>query len=171
MDLDVVPVRGNVDTRIAFVTNGELDAVVLARAGLLRLGREDVITETLDPLQVLPAPAQGALAVECLDGELVPVLAALDHPDTRTAVAAERSLLAALEAGCSAPVGALAEVTEGDDGELEVFLRGVVVALDGSDAVRLSATGPAHDAHEVGQRLAAELLDLGAAMFLGPPAR
>ncbi|MDP9181735.1 MAG: hydroxymethylbilane synthase [Actinomycetota bacterium] len=170
MDLDVVPVRGNVDSRIAFVTNGELDAVVLARAGLQRLGREDVITETLDPLQVLPAPAQGALAVECLDGDLVPLLAGLDHGDTRTAVAAERSLLAALEAGCSAPVGALAEVAEGDD-DLEVFLRGVVVALDGSDAVRLSATGPAHEAHEVGQRLAAELLDLGAAMFLGPTAR
>jgi hydroxymethylbilane synthase len=165
MGLDVVPVRGNVDTRIGYVTRGELDAVVLARAGLLRLGREDAITETLDPLQVLPAPAQGALAVECLDGDLVQVLAALDHADTRTAVTAERSLLAALEAGCSAPVGALAEVAEGDD-ELEVFLRGIVVALDGSDAVRLSATGPARSAQEVGERLAAELLDLGAATFL-----
>jgi hydroxymethylbilane synthase len=166
MDLDVVPVRGNVDTRLGFVTKGELDAVVLARAGLVRLGREGEITETLDPLQVLPAPAQGALAVECCDGELVEVLAALDHPDTRTAVAAERSLLAALEAGCSAPVGALAEVAEDEDGALEVFLRGVVAALDGSDAVRLSATGPATEAHEVGQRLAAELLDLGAASLM-----
>jgi hydroxymethylbilane synthase len=168
MDLDVVPVRGNVDTRLGFVSSGELDAVVLARAGLLRLGRADAVTETLDPLQVLPAPAQGALAVECRDGELVPVLAALDDLDSRTAVTAERSLLAALEAGCSAPVGALAEIAEGDDG-LEVFLRGVVVALDGSDAVRLSATGPAHEALEVGQRLAAELLDLGAATLM--PAR
>jgi hydroxymethylbilane synthase len=165
LDLDVVPVRGNVDTRIGYVTKGELDAVVLARAGLVRLGREDVITETLDPLQVLPAPAQGALAVECLDGDLVAVLAVLDDPDTRTAIAAERSLLAALEAGCSAPVGALAEVAEDDEG-LEVFLRGVVAALDGSAVVRLSATGPAHEAHEVGQRLAAELLDLGAADLL-----
>lgn len=168
LELDVVPVRGNVDTRLGFVTSGELDAVVLARAGLLRLGREDVITETIDPLQMLPAPAQGALAVECLDGDLVAVLAALDDPDTRTAVTAERALLAALEAGCSAPVGALAEVAEDDDG-LEVFLRGVVVALDGSDAVRLSATGPAHQAREVGQRLAAELLDLGAATLMGSP--
>jgi hydroxymethylbilane synthase len=168
MDLDVVPVRGNVDTRLGFVSSGELDAVVLARAGLLRLGRADAVTETLDPLQVLAAPAQGALAVECRDGELVPVLAARDDLDSRTAVTAERSLLAALEAGCSAPVGALAEIAEGDDG-LEVFLRGVVVALDGSDAVRLSATGPAHEALEVGQRLAAELLDLGAATLM--PAR
>jgi hydroxymethylbilane synthase len=165
MDLDVVPVRGNVDTRLGLVTGGELDAVVLARAGLVRLGREDAITETLDPLQVLPAPAQGALAVECREGDLVAALAPLDDPDTRTAITAERALLAALEAGCSAPVGALAEVAEDDDG-LEVFLRGVVAALDGSDAVRLSATGPAHDAHEVGQRLAAELLDLGAASLM-----
>lgn len=168
MGLDVVPVRGNVDTRLGYVTSGELDAVVLARAGLLRLGRADAVTETLDPLQVLPAPAQGALAVECRDGELVAALAALDDLDSRTAVTAERSLLAALEAGCSAPVGALAEIAEGDDG-LEVFLRGVVVALDGSDAVRLSATGPATEALEVGQRLAAELLDLGAATLM--PAR
>lgn len=165
LGLEVVPVRGNVDTRISYVTRGELDAVVLARAGLARLGRLDVVTETLDPLQVLPAPAQGALAVECREGDLVAVLAALDDPDTRTAVAAERALLAALEAGCSAPVGALAEVVEGDDGP-EVFLRGIVAALDGSDAVRLSATGPAHQATEVGQRLAAELLDLGATTFL-----
>ena len=168
MDLDVVPVRGNVDTRLGYVSSGELDAVVLARAGLLRLGRADAVTETLDPLQVLPAPAQGALAVECRDGELVAALAALDDLDSRTAVTAERALLAALEAGCSAPVGALAEIAEGDDG-LEVFLRGVVVALDGSDAVRLSATGPATEALEVGQRLAAELLDLGAATLM--PAR
>lgn len=165
LGLELVPVRGNVDTRIGYVTKGELDAVVLARAGLARLGRLDVVTETLDPLQVLPAPAQGALAVECREGDLVAVLAALDDADTRAAVAAERSLLATLEAGCSAPVGALAEVVEGDDGP-EVFLRGVVAALDGSDAVRLSATGPADQATEVGERLAAELLDLGASTFL-----
>jgi hydroxymethylbilane synthase len=166
LDLDVVPVRGNVDTRLGLVSSGELDAVVLARAGLARLARLEVITETLDPLQVLPAPAQGALAVECRDGDLVEVLAVLDHADSRTTVAAERALLAALEAGCSAPVGALADVAEGDEGP-EVFLRGVVAALDGSDAVRLSATGPAYEASKVGQRLAAELLDLGAAELMG----
>ena len=169
MDLEVVPVRGNVDTRIGKVTSGELDGVVLARAGLARLGRLDEVTETLDPLQVLPAPAQGALAVECrADSDLVTALKALDDPDTRVAVDAERSLLAALEAGCSAPVGAMAEVAEGDDGP-EVFLRGLVLAPDGSDAVRLSATGPTHDAVGVGERLAAELLDLGAADLMRDP--
>jgi hydroxymethylbilane synthase len=167
----VVPVRGNVDTRLRFVADGTLDGVVLARAGLARLGRLDEITETLDPLQVLPAPAQGALAVECrVDPELESLLKVLDDPDTRTAVEAERALLAALEAGCSAPVGAMAEVVDDDEGPA-VFLRGLVAALDGSDMVRLSATGPTHDAAGVGQRLAAELLDLGAAELMGPDAR
>ena len=168
LDLDVVPIRGNVDTRIGRVRSGELDGVVLARAGLARLGRLDEATEVIDPLTVLPAPAQGALALECrgADVSLVAELAALDDPDTRTAVAAERSLLGALEAGCTAPVGALAQVAEGDDG-LEIYLRGLVAAIDGTDAVRLSATGPTSEAQEVGRRLAAELLDLGAADLMG----
>ena len=171
MGLEIVPVRGNVDTRIGYIGLGELDAVVLARAGLARLGRLEEITETLDPLQMLPAPAQGALAIECrADSDLAALLKALDDPDSRIAVEAERALLAALEAGCSAPVGAMAEVVDGDDGP-EVFLRGLVAALDGSDVVRLSATGPTHDATGVGQRLAAELLDLGASTLLGPDAR
>ncbi len=167
LGLDVVPIRGNVDTRIGKVTSGELDGVVLARAGLARLGRLDEVTETIDPLQMLPAPAQGALAVECRadDAEVVELLARLDHADTRSAVAAERALLGALEAGCTAPVGALAEVVEGDD-QLEIFLRGLVAAVDGTDAVRLSATGPASQAEEVGRRLAAEMLDLGAATLM-----
>ncbi|MDX6225378.1 MAG: hydroxymethylbilane synthase [Frankiales bacterium] len=166
MDLDVVPIRGNVDTRLRKVADGALDAVVLARAGLLRLGRQDAITETLDPLQVLPAAGQGALAVECADPSLAALLAALDDPTTRAAVTAERALLAALEAGCTAPVGALAEVAEGDTGP-EIYLRGVVVAIDGSDAVRLSATGPASDPEKVGRALAAELFESGAGDLLG----
>ncbi len=167
LGLEIVPVRGNVDTRLRKVADGLLDGVVLARAGLARLGRLDEVTEALDPLQVLPAPAQGALAVECRAGTpLVAQLAALDHADSRITVDAERALLAALEAGCTAPVGALAEVALGDDGD-EVFLRGLVAALDGTDAVRLSATGPTSDAAEVGRRLAAELLDLGAADLMG----
>ena len=166
LGLSVVPVRGNVDTRVRKVATGELDAVVLARAGLARLDRLAEVTEVLDPLQVLPAPAQGALAVECRLGPLVDDLAVLDHADSRTTVDAERALLAFLEAGCSAPVGALAEVAEGDDGD-EVFLRGLVAALDGTDAVRRSATGPTSDAPGVGRRLAAELLDLGAADLMG----
>jgi len=167
LGIEVVPVRGNVDTRLGKVGAG-LDAVVLARAGLARLDRLEAITETLDPLQVLPAPAQGALAVECREDsgeELLAALSALDDPDSRVTVDAERALLRALEAGCSAPVAGMAEVAEGDDGP-EVFLRGLVAALDGSDAVRLSGTGPTNDAVGVGERLAAELLDLGAAELM-----
>jgi len=168
LGLDVVGVRGNVDTRLGKVASGELDAVVLARAGLARLDRLAEVTEVLDPLQVLPAPGQGALAVECraADGELATLLGALDDPDSRTAVEAERALLAALEGGCTAPVGALAEVAEGDAGP-EIYLRGLVAAVDGSDAVRRSATGPTSDAPGVGRRLAAELLDLGAGRLMG----
>jgi hydroxymethylbilane synthase len=167
----IVPIRGNVDTRLARVggAEGQLDAVVLAVAGLHRLGRHEAITELLDPIQVLPAAAQGALAVECResDSDARSLLAPLDDHLTRAAVAAERSLLTALEAGCTAPVGALAEISEGEDGVLEVFLRGSVTAIDGSDAVRLSAAGPLNTAEEVGQRLAAELIDLGANIMMG----
>ena len=168
LGLEVVPIRGNVDTRLRKVAEGEVDAVVLARAGLARLDRLDEISEVIDPLQMLPAPAQGALAIECRadDDELLELLASLDDPDTRAAVDAERALLAALEAGCTAPVGAMAEVAEGDDGS-ELFLRGLVAAADGTDLVRLSATGPTSDAQGVGTRLAAELLDLGAADLMG----
>jgi hydroxymethylbilane synthase len=168
LGVEMVPIRGNVDTRLGKVVSGELDAVVLARAGLARLDRLDAVTEVLDPLQVLPAPAQGALAIECRasDGELVAQLAALDHADSRAAVIAERELLAALEAGCTAPVGGLAVIADGDDGP-ELFLRGSVTAADGSDAVRLSATGPVTEAAAIGRRLAAELLADGAHELFG----
>jgi hydroxymethylbilane synthase len=168
LGLEIVDLRGNVDTRLGKVAAGELDAVVLAYAGLRRLGRETEVTEVLDPIQVLPAPAQGALAIECRssDEHAIAVLAALNSPETATAVTAERALLAALEAGCSAPVGALAEVVEGD-AVLEVFIRGSVTAADGSDAVRLSATGATTDAAGVGRRLAADLLANGADQMMG----
>jgi hydroxymethylbilane synthase len=145
--------------------------VVLACAGLRRLGRDEAITEVLDPIQVLPAPAQGALAIECRgdDADALAVLGRLDDADTRAAVAAERALLEALEAGCAAPVGALAEVAEGDAGP-EVFLRATVVAVDGSAAVRLSATGATTDADGVGRRLAADLLADGADQLMGSSA-
>lgn len=164
LGLDIVALRGNVDTRLAKVASGELDAVVLALAGLRRLGRAAEVSEVLDPIQVLPAPAQGAVAIECRAGDdaVLAVLARLDDADTRAAVAAERALLAALEAGCTAPVGALAELAEDDDGSIEIFLRGSVTALDGSDAVRLSASGPRNDADSIGRRLAADLLEIGA---------
>jgi hydroxymethylbilane synthase len=171
LGLDVVPIRGNVDTRLARVIGdgkpGDLDAVVLARAGLSRLGRLDAITETLDPLQVLPAPAQGALAVECRtsDARTRELLGRLEDSAARACVVAERSTLAALEAGCSAPVAAYAEVAEGDAGP-ELFLRASVTAIDGSDAVRGSVAGPLPEAAALGRALAAELLDRGAAELM-----
>ncbi|MBE7187739.1 hydroxymethylbilane synthase [Jatrophihabitans endophyticus] len=163
LGLEVVAIRGNVDTRMRKVAEGELDAVILAYAGLRRLGRGDEATEVLDPIQMLPAPAQGALAVECRAGDpaVLAALAALDDADTRAAVEAERALLAGLEAGCSAPVGGLGVIAEGDDGP-EIFLRGSVTAPDGSAAVRLSATGPTTEAADIGRRLAAELIADGA---------
>jgi hydroxymethylbilane synthase len=164
-----VPVRGNVDTRLRKLAEGEFDAVVLATAGLRRLGRVAEITEILDPMLMLPAPAQGALAVECRadDSSLVDRLGRLDDEHTRAAVEAERSLLAALEAGCSAPVAALADVAETDDGEFEIYLRGAVFSLDGNLAFRLSSTGTLTDAIEVGRRLAADILAEGAETVLG----
>jgi hydroxymethylbilane synthase len=140
----------------------DLDAVVLARAGVARLGRAAEITQTLDPDLMLPAPAQGALAVECRagDADLVELLAALDHAPSRAAVTAERAMLATLEAGCSAPVAAYASSSFG--GRDEIHLRGAVISPDGARAVRASRTGTPADAAEIGKALAADLLDAGA---------
>ncbi|KQV71434.1 porphobilinogen deaminase [Nocardioides sp. Root122] len=178
LGLELQGIRGNVDTRIRKVREGEVDAIVLARAGLSRLGRLGEATEVLDPLQMLPAPGQGALAVECRSGdaELVAALAQLDDAATRAAVTAERAVLATLEAGCSAPLGALAEVVEGEDGE-ELWLRAVALSTDGGLSVRMSATGSVDDAAGLGTRLASEMLDEGAADLMtaareqGPPVR
>jgi hydroxymethylbilane synthase len=174
LGLDVVPVRGNVDSRLAKVRDGELDAVVLAMAGLSRLGLLGAVTETLDPLQMLPAPGQGALAVECRDdsSELAAVLANLDDSDTRAAVTCERTLLSELEAGCTAPVGALAEVAEaaemaGGEDSSELYVRAVVASDDGMEHIRKSATGPVGRAAEIGRDLARELIDDGAGAIVG----
>ena len=169
LGLDVVPIRGNVDTRVRKVATGELDAVVVAAAGLRRLGRITEATELLDPVQMLPAPAQGALAIECraADHDLAAQLTAvLDDEYTRAAVTAERAVLAGLEAGCSAPIGALADVVSDltDDGAVvdRVSLRAVVGTADGA-LLRASVTGDMDVAEKLGAALAAELLDLGRA--------
>ncbi|MET0740371.1 MAG: hydroxymethylbilane synthase [Candidatus Nanopelagicales bacterium] len=167
-DLEVTDIRGNVDTRLRRVAEGAYDAVVLARAGLARLDRLDAVTEVFDPLQVTPAPGQGALGVECRadDAATRSVLQPLDHPDSRAAVTAERALLSALEAGCTAPVGALADVADDIDGP-ELYLRAVVVSVDGSRAVRMSTTGDVGDADSLGRRLAESMLADGAAGLMG----
>ncbi len=169
--IEVVDIRGNVDTRLGRVAGlfsgapGDLDAVVLAAAGLRRLGREKVITELIDPAVMLPAPGQGALAVERRESEAVPgvreALTSYDHLPTRLAVTAERAVLWRLEAGCSAPIGALAQL-QGD----ELALEAVVCSLDGRSILRLTRSAPAADADaaaDLGRELADDLLAAGAA--------
>jgi hydroxymethylbilane synthase len=176
LGLEIVPIRGNVDTRLRKVHDGELDAVVLAKAGLARLGRLDEITEVIDPIQMLPAPAQGALAIECrvddMDTEYL-LGSTVDDELTRAAVTAERAMLAALEAGCSAPIGALADVVEDfaedDRVVLRLSLRGVA-ATPHNDILRASAISDLTNAAELGRQVAAELLDLGATVLSGPEA-
>ncbi len=171
LGLTLRDIRGNVDTRIAKVASGECDAVVLASAGLGRLGRRGEATELLDPIQVLPAPGQGALAVEVRadDAGTVAAVSAIDDADTRACVTAERALLATLEAGCTAPVGALAEIVEGVDG-IELSLRAFVGSPDGAVELRRSLVGAPADAAQLGARLAGVLLEDGAAELTGATA-
>lgn len=159
----VVDIRGNVDTRLRLVTEGELDAVVLALAGLRRLGREGEVSDVLSPAVMLPAPGQGALGIECRadDATVLAALAPLDDPDTRAAVTAERTLLARLEAGCSAPLGALAQVTPTGTGDL-LTLQAVVTDVEAVVVLRRAVTGPAECPEELGHRLAEQLLADGA---------
>ena len=172
LGLAVEGIRGNVDTRIGKVRSGHYDAVVLARAGLARLGRLGDATEVLDPLQMLPAPGQGALAVECRTDDLglAADLAALEDLHSRAAIDAERAVLATLEGGCSAPIGALAEVAEGDEGD-ELWLRAIALSHDGALSVRMSASGDPADATGVGTRLAGEMLADGAAELTAAPVK
>ncbi len=175
--ISCVPIRGNANTRLARVRDGELDAVVLAYAGLARIGHTDLVSQIFEPDEMVPAPGQGALAVECRtdDTELLELLSAIDHPATRAAVTAERSLLAALEAGCSAPVGAYAVTQAGSD---RLHLQGVVLGVPSAnsqaDVLDAAASGTTMvvrergeagtaDAARLGRELAARMLALGAA--------
>lgn len=168
-DLRVEAIRGNVDTRLARVGD-DLDAVLLAAAGLSRLGRLADASEMLDPDDMTPAPGQGALAVEVSEDApdaVLAAVAALDDPATRACVTAERSMLATLEAGCSAPVGALASLSEPGYWEPEVFLRGGVFGA--SRGIRMSITGTAAAAEDLGRELASRLLEAGAAALMTEP--
>ena len=161
-DVTCVPIRGNAGTRLAKVRDGELDAVVLAYAGLARIGQTDLVSEIFEPDSMVPAPGQGALAVECRaeDVELTELLAAIDHRPTRAAVTAERGLLAALEAGCSAPVGAYAVVSGSQ-------LRMDAIVLGEKMIVREHGEADATDAARLGRELAVRMLALGAADLVG----
>ena len=167
-DLQPVPVRGNAGTRLGRITSGEVDAVLLAYAGLARLGRLDAVTQVFEPDEMLPAPVQGALAVECRadDTDLAALLARLDDPVSHLATDAERGVLAALQAGCSAPIGAYAapagSAGSAGEGLPQLRLSAVVVSADGTAAVRTCATGPAAEAARLGEQVAAELRRGGA---------
>jgi len=164
--LRVEDLRGNVDTRLrkALDPRGPYDAIILAAAGLERLGREDAITEVFDTGAVmLPAPGQGAVAVQCRadDARTRELLAVLDHRPTRLAVTAERAFLAALGAGCRLPVSAFAEIRAGT-----LHMTGRVSALDGTQTLTVDGTAPEDDATALGARLAQDALDRGAGALL-----
>jgi hydroxymethylbilane synthase len=169
--LQIVPIRGNVDTRLRKLANGEVDALVLAMAGLSRLRLLDAAVTPLDPSRFMSAPAQGILAVECRTDD--PVTAAqlglLDHAPTRAAAITERGFLAALDVGCSAPAGALAEVARQPGAEPAVRLSGLIAAPDGSSVIRAQLTGTAGDGETLGRGLAQLLLEHGGAALLDRP--
>ena len=158
-DLQVESIRGNLDTRLRKLDEGQYDAILLAAAGLKRLGWGDRIAEILSPEQMCPAVGQGALAIEARAG--FEGVAMLDHADTRTAVLAERGVLGALGGGCQVPIGAYATVSEG-----RVHLLAIVAAPDGTQVIRAEAEGPCAEASLIGASLAAELLTRGARQIL-----
>jgi hydroxymethylbilane synthase len=162
-DLHFVELRGNVDTRLAKLEGGECEAIVLAKAGLDRLGWTARISEVLSPEVSLPAAGQGALAIESRagDGELRALLARLDHAATRAAVLAERALLRELQGGCQIPLGAWARLEKG-----ELWLEACVASVDGSGYVRRRVAGDLAEPEKLGRRAAAELLAAGAAGIL-----
>lgn len=156
-DLEVRPIRGNVETRIDKVLQGDFQATLLASAGLIRLGLEDKISQWFETDEMLPAPGQAALAVQCRsnDERILGLLASLDHSPTRLAVSAERAFLHRLEAGCSAPVAAFAQTQTG-----QIHLTGLVLSPDGRQSIRVD--GRKQDPLILGRRLAEEALQHGA---------
>jgi hydroxymethylbilane synthase len=162
-DLDLREMRGNVDTRLRKVESGEYEAIVLAKAGLDRLGLSVRITEVLSPDVCMPAVGQGAIAVQARlkDADLSDALAPLDDNETRQSIVAERALLGALQGGCQVPLGAWARFERN-----ELAMDGVVCSPDGSNYVRQRAAGPADQPRELGQRLAQLLVDAGAGTIL-----
>ncbi len=161
-DIRPVPIRGSAGTRLAKVDSGELDAVVLAYAGLARIGRLEAVSQVFEPDEMLPAPGQGALAVECTASrkDLIELLSSVDDKASRAATTAERSVLAAMQAGCSAPVGAYAAGTD------TLRLDAVIAAADGGTALRANAAGPADQAELLGRQVAADLLSRGAGRYM-----
>jgi hydroxymethylbilane synthase len=162
-DLDIRDLRGNVDTRLRKVESGEYEAILLAKAGLDRLGVSQRISEILSPEVCMPAVGQGAIAVECRlkDAETADILAPLDDAETRTAIIAERALLAALQGGCQVPLGAWARIERG-----ELVLEACVCSVDGVQYVKQRATAPPDQAAALGEHMARLLMEAGAQSIL-----
>ncbi|CAH9065562.1 Porphobilinogen deaminase [Pseudoalteromonas holothuriae] len=162
-DLDIRDLRGNVNTRLAKLDNGDYDAIILAAAGLIRLEMPERIASFIAPEQSLPANGQGAVGIECRSDDALTkrLLTPLEHTETRIRVLAERAMNRRLEGGCQVPIGAFAQV----NGE-QVFLRGLVGALDGSEILRAQVTGSSEQAEQLGVELAEELLKQGADKIL-----
>jgi hydroxymethylbilane synthase len=162
-DLDLRDLRGNVDTRLRKVESGEYEAVVLAKAGLDRLGWTHRISEILEPDVCMPAVGQGAIAVECrlADTEASDILGRLDHPESRTAIIAERALLSTLQGGCQVPLGAWARVERG-----QLVMDACVCSVDGGQYVKQRAAAPPDQAAALGEQLARMLLEAGAQNIL-----
>ena len=158
-DLDIRPLRGNIETRMSYVTDGELDAVMLAYAGLVRAGYADRATQVFSPEVLMPAPAQGALAVEtnAEDAELVNAINCIADAKAGLQAAGERAILRRLEAGCTAPVAATSVIDEDI-----ITVHGGVFALDGSRQAVASETGPLENAYEIGVKVAEALIEQGA---------
>lgn len=169
-DLRVVAVRGNVGTRLDLVSSGTCDTVVLAHAGLSRLGLADMITDVISFADMLPAAGQGALAVECRDDrhDVIEAVAQIEDASARAAVSAERALLATLEAGCTAPIGAHAQIVQERAG-ISLVLSAFVGMPEGGDYLRRSLSGSPLDPEDLGAELARRLLDEGAVRFTTAP--
>ncbi len=162
-DLEVVGIRGNVDTRLRKLDDGEYDAILLAAAGLRRLGWADRITELLEPPLMVPAVGQGALGLECRadDQTTLELLSHLDHHKSHQATTAERAMLALLHGGCSVPVGGWGRIEKE-----KLALDGLVGNLDGTEILKANATGKLAEAEQIGQQVAEQLLAQGAAEII-----
>jgi len=163
-DIKIKDLRGNVNTRLRKLDDGEYDAIILAAAGLIRLGMDSRIASYIEPELSLPAVGQGAVGIECRldDADTIALLAPLDHRDTRIRVTAERAMNLALEGGCQVPIGSFA-LLQGND---QLFLRGLVGSVDGKEIIRKDITGHISQAHQLGESLAQQLLDAGAKEIL-----
>ena len=161
-DLQIEPIRGNVDTRLRKLKEGQYDAIMLAAAGLRRLGLEREIAQVFAPEEICPAPGQGALAIQTrVESEAQEICAALDDDITRECVICERTVLARLDAGCQLPVGAFAEVHGGD-----LHVRAIVISPNGRECLKARGTGARFHPEELGERVAEDLLGRGAKSIL-----